>query len=112
MLIKLFVYVSGFYTNHSLRATCATRLFRSGVDEQLIARTGHRSNAIRNYKRICTEQEADISKIVQGSKQRKRSEAAPAATVSTNPDPDASNTSSTVIHSGGVDISVNVTVKK
>ncbi|KAK6174876.1 hypothetical protein SNE40_013441 [Patella caerulea] len=45
----------GFFTNHSLRATCATRLFRSGVDEQLIAKTtGHRSNAIRAYKRSNT----------------------------------------------------------
>ena len=37
----------GFYTNHSLRATTATRLYESGLDEQLIAeRTGHRSTAI------------------------------------------------------------------
>ena len=36
--------ISGFKTNHSLRVTTATRLFQSGVDEQLImARTGHRS---------------------------------------------------------------------
>ena len=34
----------GFFTNHSLRATTATRLFHSGVDEQLImTKTGHRS---------------------------------------------------------------------
>ncbi|XP_046544689.1 uncharacterized protein LOC124254898 [Haliotis rubra] len=68
---------SGFYTNHSLRATCATRLFRSGVDEQLIAKTtGHRSNAIRNYKRVCTEQEATMSRIVQGKPRKRRSETA------------------------------------
>jgi hypothetical protein len=36
--------LTGYYTNHSLRATTATRLFAEGVDEQLImARTGHRS---------------------------------------------------------------------
>ena len=34
----------GHFTNHSLRASTATRLFRGGVDEQLIAgQTGHRS---------------------------------------------------------------------
>ena len=34
----------GYYTNHSLRATCATCLFGSGIDEQLIMnRTGHYS---------------------------------------------------------------------
>ncbi|XP_067658318.1 transcriptional regulator QRICH1-like [Haliotis asinina] len=68
---------SGFYTNHSLRATSATRLFRSGVDEQLIAKTtGHRSNAIRNYKRICTEQEATLSRIVQRKPRKRKSETA------------------------------------
>lgn len=36
--------VSGYHTNHSLRATTATRLFNSGIDEQLImSKTGHRS---------------------------------------------------------------------
>ncbi|KAK6180908.1 hypothetical protein SNE40_008873 [Patella caerulea] len=57
----------GFFTNHSLRATCATRLFRSGVDEQLIAKTtGHRSNAIRAYKRSNTAQEAFVNSVIQG----------------------------------------------
>ena len=38
--------IGGFKTNHSLRVTSATRLFQSGVDEQLImGRTGHRSIA-------------------------------------------------------------------
>lgn len=42
----------GKYTLHSLRATCATRLYLRGVDEQLIAEiTGHSSTAIREYKR-------------------------------------------------------------
>ncbi|XP_046578507.1 uncharacterized protein LOC124286206 [Haliotis rubra] len=50
----------GFYSNHSLRATCATRLFQSGIDEQLIARTtGHRSTAVREYKRVSTAQEKE-----------------------------------------------------
>ena len=36
--------IEGYKTNHSLRVTAATRLFKSGVDEQLImSMTGHRS---------------------------------------------------------------------
>lgn len=36
--------LQGYFTNHSLRATTATRLFNEGVDEQLIMmKTGHRS---------------------------------------------------------------------
>ncbi|ESO87023.1 hypothetical protein LOTGIDRAFT_154505 [Lottia gigantea] len=58
--------LTGLYTNHSLRATYATRLFRCGVDEQLIAKTtGHRSNAIRQYKRADTIQDAIVSKVIQ-----------------------------------------------
>ena len=38
------VGVSGFYTNHSLRRTCATRLYRQGADDQqIMSVTGHRS---------------------------------------------------------------------
>jgi hypothetical protein len=54
---------SGFFPNHSLRATCATRMFDNNVEEQLIMlKTGHRSNGVRSYKRVsedklvgCTE---------------------------------------------------------
>ena len=39
--------IEGNFRNHSLRKACATRLFRKGVDPQLIAeQTGHRSSAI------------------------------------------------------------------
>ncbi len=42
----------GHFSNHSLRATCATRLFEAGVDEQLIKNvTGHHSDSVRDYKR-------------------------------------------------------------
>lgn len=61
--------VAGFignYTNHSLRATAATRLYVAGVDEQLISeKTGHRSNAIRCYKRTSDQQQQNVSDIVQ-----------------------------------------------
>ena len=43
---------TGYFTNHSLRATAATRLYSAGVDEQLISeKTGQRSLALRSYKR-------------------------------------------------------------
>ena len=46
--------VLGYFTNHSLRASTATRLFEAGVDEQLIMlRTGHSTTSgVRSYKRI------------------------------------------------------------
>ncbi|ESO91791.1 hypothetical protein LOTGIDRAFT_163153 [Lottia gigantea] len=62
----------GFYTNHSLSATCAARLHQNGVEDQLIRRrTGHKSNAIDNYKRTSNKQDAMISCLVQGSRKRK-----------------------------------------
>ena len=40
----------GRFTLHSLRATCASRLFHRGVDEQLICSiTGHKSNVLVCY---------------------------------------------------------------
>jgi hypothetical protein len=58
--------LSGFRTNHSLRSTSATRMYDAGIDEQLICEiTGHRSNAVRNYKRTNTAQKRKISGIIQ-----------------------------------------------
>jgi patatin-like phospholipase/acyl hydrolase len=43
-------------------------LYQQGVDEQLIAQTtGHRSNAIRSYKRSSDEQQQEVSSIIQGA---------------------------------------------
>ena len=58
--------ISGFKTNHSLRATAATRLYQSGVDEQLVMeRMGHRSiDGIRSYKRTADFQRENISDIL------------------------------------------------
>jgi hypothetical protein len=58
--------IVGFKTNHSLRVTSATRLFQSGVDEQLImSHTGHRSvDGVRFYKRISEEQKKTVSGIL------------------------------------------------
>ena len=73
--------VSGYKTNHSLRATTASRLYHEGVDEQLIMeRTGHHSiDGIRSYKRTSTEQVMCLSDILNnptsnGNKIKKSSE--------------------------------------
>ncbi len=45
--------MEGKYTNHSLRVTCATRMFEAGIDEQLIKTfTGHKSDSVHDYKRV------------------------------------------------------------
>lgn len=57
--------LSGNFSNHSGKRTCATSLYNSGVDEQLIVeRTGHRSDAVRKYKRTSTSQQNEISKLL------------------------------------------------
>ena len=58
--------IQGFKTNHSLRATAATRLYRSGIDEQLVMeRTGHRSlEGVRNYKRTSDQQRQVLSDVL------------------------------------------------
>ena len=45
------------YSNHSLRATAATKLYQHDIDEQLIMEiTGHRSLAVCSYKRTSDKQ--------------------------------------------------------
>ena len=58
--------IPGFKTNHSLHVTAATRLFHSGVDEQLImSRTGHRSlEGVRAYKRVSDNQKEQVSTVL------------------------------------------------
>ena len=58
--------IQGYRTNHSLRATSATRLYSAGMDEQLIMeRTGHRSiDGVRSYKRTSDEQEQNVSDVL------------------------------------------------
>ena len=56
-------------SNHALRATCATRMFCAGVDEQIIMKkTGHRSvKGVRSYKRIHDHQLQEASMKIDGS---------------------------------------------
>ena len=59
--------LTGYRTNHSLRVTAASRMYQAEVDEQLIKEvTGHRSDAVRNYKRTTESMKRKISKILAG----------------------------------------------
>ena len=52
----------GFFSNHSLRSTSAPKLYRGKFDEQLIQEiTGHRSLAVRSYKRTSDSQRKEAS---------------------------------------------------
>ena len=57
--------IPGYFTNHSLRVTAATRLYDARVDEDTIMqRTGHRSSqGVRMYKRE-TEKLKELSSNV------------------------------------------------
>jgi len=65
--------ITGNKTNHSLKATCATRLFQAGIDEQVImAKTGHRSvKGVRAYKRINDTQIYSANVIIDGQSFKK-----------------------------------------
>ena len=67
---------TGHFTNHSLRRTCATRLYNSGVGEQeIMAITGHRSkDGVRLYKKMSEDQEKELSEILQSSAKKAKCE--------------------------------------
>ena len=55
----------GYYTNHSLRASAATRMYCNEIEEQVIQEiTGHRSLAVRSYKRTCDLQRKSASNSI------------------------------------------------
>ena len=57
--------IPGYYTNHSLRSTSATRMYRDDIEEQLIQEvTGHHSLAVRSYKRTSDTQRREANKAV------------------------------------------------
>ena len=55
--------ITGYKTNHSLRATAASRLYQAGVDEQLVMEcTSHHSiEGVRSYKRTFDVQQQFFS---------------------------------------------------
>ena len=57
--------IPGNWKNHCLRKACASRLFRKGVDPQLIAeQTGHKSNAIMLYKKTSLDLKKKVSDLL------------------------------------------------
>ena len=52
-------------TAHSLRVTCATRLYQNSIDDKRTReRTGHKSNALERYERPCKEQIREVSECL------------------------------------------------
>ena len=74
--------IEGKFTNHSLCATSASRMYENNVPEQIIKEvTGHRSECVRVYKRTSDQMLENASKTISdgevtGTKQKesKRSE--------------------------------------
>ena len=53
--------VEGNFKNHSMRKSTCTRLFRKGVDPQLIKeQTGHKSEAVMLYKKSNMQQKKEV----------------------------------------------------
>ena len=61
--------IPGRRTNHSLRASAATRLFHANVPEQMIMQVaGHRStDGVRSYKQVARDQFKQVSQVLQAS---------------------------------------------
>ena len=70
--------LEGYFTNHSLRAIAAFRLYNAGVDEQLFQETtGHKSIAVRGYKRTSDCLKRSISDILLGQNMKSATVSAP-----------------------------------
>lgn len=96
--------ITGYRTNHSLRATAASRLYQRGVDEQLIQEvTGHRSSAVRSYKRTSQAQKRTISDVLHG-----KNVETPTKTVSESSVCDVKKSAVTVPKPGGGNVIINV----
>ena len=64
--------ISGYFTNHSLRATATTRMYDAQLDEaSIMQRTGHRSvQGVRTYKRT-TEKLAELTSTILNQNDKK-----------------------------------------
>ena len=57
--------MDGNLENHSMRKSTRTRLFRKGVDPQLIKeQTGHKSEAVMLYKKSNLKQKKEVSDML------------------------------------------------
>ena len=65
--------INGHKTNHSLRATATTEMFRSGAPEKLIQEwTGHRSlEALRCYERLDEAQHRAVCSVLSSTPQKR-----------------------------------------
>ncbi|XP_061193639.1 uncharacterized protein LOC133201853 [Saccostrea echinata] len=68
-IIKTMCAEAGFvgnFSNHSGKRTCSTTLFQSGFEEQqIMERTGHRSSAVKTYKRQSEQQLLEVSRALE-----------------------------------------------
>ena len=63
--------IEGKFTNHSLRATCASRMYSKNVLEQIIKEiTGHRSECVRTYKRTSDKLKEKASRTLSVQSQK------------------------------------------
>ena len=61
--------IPGYYTNHSLQTTSCTRMYNCDIDEQVIQEiSGHRSLAVRSYKKTCEKQRRNATKCIFGER--------------------------------------------
>ena len=102
------------YTNHSLRATAATRLFAGSVPENLVAeKTGHRSlKALRSYERMDTRMQMAIDAVISNATSKlnaqeseNEQEAELAMTTAANPPGPVGHTFSGVMNNFTINIS-------
>ena len=65
-MLEMAGFTKGNFRNHSLRSTCCTRLYDARKDEQLIKEiSGHKSNAVRNYKKTSDTLRRELSECLQ-----------------------------------------------
>ena len=65
--------LEGNFTNHSLHASCASRMYDNNIPEQLIKEvTGHRSDCVRVYKRTSDHLREAVSSTVSGENSNKK----------------------------------------
>ena len=60
--------LDGYFTNHSLRCTSATRMFHAGIDSKIVKEvTGHASDAINKYQVTSDIQKQQVSNVLKGN---------------------------------------------
>ena len=67
--------LDGYFTNHSLRRTSATRMFQAGIDGKIVREViGHVSDAINKYQETSAVQRQEVSKVLNDGKNGSKSE--------------------------------------